>query len=158
MRFAVAVYPKSTVSTIVTILRYILTIVVILMVVSQLMTVEKFLPIMQSYQLPGGLSTAKITVFLLATSGIFALPFLLRMGLSPLFRIFSAVCLNLYMIIWFKLALWLTLFSVSVPATGLFGSLQILVNQDVLLALTSVFLGIAFFVTWSLRGDLKQTK
>ncbi len=158
MKLAVAVYPKSEVSNMATVLIYGLIIVIISMVVSQLMTIEKFLPIMQSYQLPGGLSTSKIIVFLLAITGIFALPFLMRMGLSPLFRICSAICLNLYGIIWLKLALWLKVSSISIPATGVFGSLHIPVDQNVLLVLASFFLCITFYVTWSLSGDLRQTK
>lgn len=158
MKLAVAVYPKNKVSTTTIVLSYGLVVVIVSMVVSQLMTIEKFLPIIQSYQLPGGLSTAKITVFLLATSGIFALPFLMRMGLSPLFRICSALCLNLYAIIWLKLALWLALFSVTVPATGVFGSLHIASDQEILLVLASTLLCIAFCVTWFLRNDLKQIK
>lgn len=156
MKTVVAKYPKAKVSTNVTIFCLFLAITIIVMVVSQLMTIEKFLPIIQNYQLPGGTPTAKITVFVLATAGIFGLPFLTRMRLSPLFRICSAVLLNIYALAWVKLGLWVTMTHPPLIGTGLLGGLAKSIPESVILPFSIVLLLATLTATWLLRKDLKD--
>ena len=124
MKLATAQYPKGKINIATTMFCYVLVGVIIVMVLSQLMTIEKLLPIIENYQLPGGSPTAKITIFLLAVSGIFALPFLLRMSLSPLFRICSTILLNVYALIWVKLGVWVMISNPPLVGTGLLGGLS----------------------------------
>ncbi len=155
MKQAVAHFPKGKTSTPTLVLSYFLVVLIIVMVVSQLMTIEKLLPIMESYQLPGGVPAAKTVVFLLATCGIFSLPFLLRMNLSPLFRIFSALLLNIYAIIWIKLGIWITISAPLLVGTGMFGSFFKTIPANVVLPFGVLLFICTLLVTWLLRNDLK---
>lgn len=156
MNKVIAKYPKGKISASATVFCLCLAVVIIVMVVSQLMTIEKFLPIMQNYQLPGGTPTAKITVFLLATTGIFGLPFLTRMRLSPLFRIFSAILLNIYALAWVKLGLWVTMTHPPLIGTGLLGGLAKSIPESVILPFSIMLLAATLTATWLLRKDLKN--
>lgn len=156
MKLVTAKYPKGKISTTTAIFCYGLTFVIVAMVVSQLMTIEKFLPIIQNYQLPGGTPTAKITVFLLATSGIFGLPFLARMRLSPLFRICSAALLNIYALAWVKLGLWVVMTNPPLAGTGLLGGLANFIPVAAIMPFSLVLLAATLFATWMLRKDLSN--
>ncbi|MDO8335447.1 MAG: hypothetical protein Q7T74_01540 [Candidatus Saccharibacteria bacterium] len=155
MKLPTASYPKNKLSTPKIYFIYGLAIVIIIMVVSQLMTIEKFLPIIENYQLPGGSPTAKITVFSLATSGIFSLPFLMRMSLSPLFRICSAILLNLYGVIWLMLAMWIVIANPPLIGIGIFGGLLKSIPGEVVLPFAIILLASTIFATCLLRKDLK---
>lgn len=155
MKLATAQFPKNKVGESVIIFTYILTALISLMVVSQLMTIEKLLPIMESYQLPGGSSAVKVLVFSMATSGVFALPFLLRMRLSPLLRIVSAAQLNIYGLIWLALGVWVTFQDPPLAGTGIFGSLLASIPDGVVLPLGIVLTSCSVLTTVLLRGDLK---
>jgi hypothetical protein len=154
MKLATAHFPKGKVSTPTLVMSYGLVTLIILMVVSQLMTIEKLLPIIENYQLTGGTPTAKITVFLLATSGIFSLPFLLRMRLSPLFRIFSALLLNVYAIIWVILGSLIVMNNPPLIGTGLFGSFFKSIPADIVLPFGIILLVSTVLTTYLLRSDL----
>lgn len=156
MKLATAQLPRNKVGEQVVIFTYTLAALIILMVVSQLMTIEKLLPIMDSYQLPGGSSTVKVLVFAMATSGVFALPFLLRMRLSPLFRIVSAALLNAYGLIWLTLGVWVTMNNPSLSGTGIFGSLLTSIPDSVVLPLGTVLTACSILATFLLRSDLKS--
>ncbi len=158
MKLAIAMYPKGKINTTIMIFCYSLAAVIIVMVVAQLMTIEKFLPIIQNYQLPGGTVSAKVTVFLLATSGIFALPFLMRMCLSPLFRICSATLLNMYALIWVKLGLWVVITHPPLIGTGLLGGLGKGIPEFVILPFSVILLTASLTATWLLRSDLRFKK
>lgn len=155
MKQAIAQFPKNKVGEQVIIFIYILAALIILMVVSQLMTIEKLLPIMDSYQLPGGSSIVKALVFVMATSGVFALPFLLRMRLSPLFRIASAALLNIYSLIWLALGVWVTINNPPLSGTGVFGSLLTSIPGSAVLPLGIVLTACSMLATFLLRSDLK---
>ncbi len=155
MKLATAHFPKGKTNRLTLFLSYSLVVLIIVMTVSQLMTIEKLLPIIESYQLPGGQPTAKIVVFLLATCGIFSLPFLLRMNLSPLFRVFSALLLNIYAIIWIKLGIWIAISAPLLIGTGMFGSFFKTIPANVVLPFGTILLGCTLLATWLLRNDLK---
>ena len=157
MMIPVAKYPKGKISVRATVFCLCLALLIIVMVVSQLMTIEKFLPIMQNYQLPGGSPIAKITVFLLVTAGIFGLPFLTRMRLSPLFRICSAALLNIYALAWVKLGLWVMMTNPPLIGTGLLGGLAKSIPEAIIIPFSLVLLTATLSATWLLRKDLKNT-
>jgi len=159
MKLATAHFPKSKQSKATLSICYVLALIIMLMVVSQLMTIEKTLPIIENYLLPGGAPTAKIIVFFSAVSGIFALPFLFRMNLSPLFRIFSALLLNVYALIWLGLGIWIVTNDPPLIGTGIFGSLlKFSIPSEAVLPFGAVLLACTISITLLLRKDLKFKK
>ncbi len=68
------------------------------MVVGQLFTLEEFMPIADSFALPG--ISGGLFAFLSTILAIFSLPFLLRMDLSVAFRWLSAGCLAGFVSLW----------------------------------------------------------
>lgn len=88
----------------------------------QLFSFEKFIPLIESYWLPGGQGTALLVAGLLVVFEVFALPFLLQMKLSKLMRIVSMVCGWLAVSLWFKLALWSNLTTTALTNNGFFGT------------------------------------
>ena len=76
--------------------------ILVIMAVGQLFSFEKFIPLIESYWLPGGHGTAVVVASLLVTAEVFALPFLLRMRLSTLMRIVSMVAGWLVVAGWLK--------------------------------------------------------
>ncbi len=158
MKLATAHFPDSKQGKVTMSVCYVLALIIILMVVSQLMTIEKTLPIIENYLLPGGVPTAKIIVFFSAVSGIFALPFLFRMNLSPLFRIFSALLLNVYALIWLGLGAWIITYDPPLIGTGLFGGLVKSIPSEAVLPFAIVLLACTISTTLLLRNDLKFKK
>lgn len=93
-----------------------------IMVVLQLFSFEKFIPLIESYGLPGGHGTATLVAGILVVTEVFALPFLLQMPLSKLMRIVSMVCGWLAVSLWFKLSLWANLTANGIDNMGFFGA------------------------------------
>lgn len=74
--------------------------VLVVMVLSQLFAFEDFIPLMDTDH-----KVAVIASCLIVFAEVFALPFLLRMPLSPLMRWMSLVCSVLVPTVWLKLAI-----------------------------------------------------
>jgi len=96
--------------------------ILIIFALAQLFTFEDFIKLIQSYQLPGGLTLAYFLASFIVVVEIFALPFLLRMRVSPLFRVLSMVCGWLASALWLKLGLWLTFTDNTVSNVGFLGT------------------------------------
>ena len=101
---------------------YLATGFVTVMVVAQLFTFENFPALITSLWLPGGEATAKILAAVIVSLEVLALPFLLCMTLSPLFRVVSMVFGWLVAAIWIFLSLWENLMVNSISASGIFGT------------------------------------
>lgn len=155
MRLATAKYPLGKIDQKTTFLTLALATLLIVMVVSQLMSLDKFIPIIENYQLPGGDPIAKIIVYKIEISALFALPFLLRMGLSPLFRWLSALLLNLHSLIWVALGLWIVSQNPPLIGTGILGGFLKSLSGGVVLPFGLCLLALSLLVTWLLRRDLK---
>jgi hypothetical protein len=95
----------------------------IILAVTQLFTFDRFLELIVSFGLPLGDRFAYFLGALIVTVEIFALPFLLRMPLSPAFRWFSIGCGWLVALIWLKISLWLVLSDSLVENVGYLGTL-----------------------------------
>ena len=96
-------------------------VVLVAFAVTQLFTFEAFLPYIQSLQLPLGESFNYILAPLLVVAEIFAIPFLLRMRLSPAFRYMSMGLGCIAAALWIFITLWINLSNVSVETVGFFG-------------------------------------
>ena len=120
-----------------------------IMVVAQLFTFEAFLELFASFELPWGRTFAYTLATILIAAQVFALPFLLRMTISPAFRWFSLMCAGLVADIWLFVTIWLAL--VMPPAVSV-GFLGTLVNLEP--GLWALFVAIAFGILaiWAAWG------
>jgi hypothetical protein len=112
--------PKPKTSRVVTV-SLLLAFLLVCMAVGQLFSFEKFTPLIESFNLPGGNGTGMLVAGLVVVCEVFALPFLLRMRVSPLMRATSMVCGWMVAAIWLILALWLNMTVNMVSTVGLFG-------------------------------------
>lgn len=125
-------------------------ILLLIFAVMQLFTFDKFLVLIGEFGLPGEEMTAYLVASLLVVSEVFALPFLLRMPLSPLFRWFSMILSWLAAALWIKLSFWLVLTDSPVETVGFLGTL-VYVMPGWWAVLVSVALGIlAAWASWGL--------
>lgn len=130
--------------------------ILLLMALGQLFSFEKFIPLIESYQLPGGAGAALIVACVLVILEVFSLPFLLRMKLSKLMRVVSMVAGWLVVASWLKLALWANLVVNDVDNIGLFG-VHVPLPVGWWVVLVVVALGIlAAWSAWGL-GPFKRT-
>ena len=96
--------------------------ILIVFVLTQLFTFDKFLVLLESFLLPGGVFTARLLGGVIVASEVLALPFLLGLKLSPFMRIISMVLGWLAALVWLKLSLWLVLTVNAVSNIGFFGT------------------------------------
>ena len=96
------------------------------MVVGQLFSFEKFIPLIESFGLPGGHGTATAIAGIIVVSEVFALPFLLRMWVSPLLRSMSMVLGWVAPFAWIVLAVWLNVTASAAGNVGIFGTKVVL--------------------------------
>ena len=123
--------------------------ILVVMAVTQLFTFDDFLVYFQSFGLP--LST-ELTYALLPTlivAEVFAIPFLLRMRLSPAFRCVSMFFGWLVAVIWILLTFWLASTATQVSTVGFLGTLV-----DLTPGWWAVFISLSFavLVAWSSWG------
>lgn len=125
-------------------------IILIVLAVTQLFTFDKFLVLIQEFGFPGGAGFAYLVGSVLVVSEVFALPFLLRMPLSPLFRWFSMILSWVAAAAWIKISLWLVLTESPVETVGFLGTL-VNVMPGWWAVLVSVALGIlAAWASWGM--------
>jgi hypothetical protein len=96
--------------------------ILIIFAVAQLFTFDKFLLILEDLTFPGGVPVAHLLGGLITASEVLALPFLLRLKLSPLMRTSSMVLGWLVPLIWFILTLWIVASNNTVSSVGFLGS------------------------------------
>lgn len=96
--------------------------VLIGMILAQLFTFENFPAVIATLWLPGGEVTAKALAAIVVIAEVFALPFLLSMRLSPLFRFVSMGLGWAVGILWFVLALWENMMAGTISNTGILGA------------------------------------
>ncbi|PLS81761.1 hypothetical protein CYG49_01285, partial [Candidatus Saccharibacteria bacterium] len=101
---------------------YLLAFLITLALLVQLLTFDKLVPLLNAYNLPGGEVTTKIIVSLIVLAELFSLPFLLRMTLSPLARLCSALLSLMAITLWALLGLWAFAGNGPVDNSGLLSS------------------------------------
>ncbi|HEY8992325.1 MAG TPA: hypothetical protein VIM37_00565 [Candidatus Microsaccharimonas sp.] len=133
-------------------------IILVIMAVSQLFTFDEFLKLVTSFNFPGGVRYAYFITALLVVSEVFALPFLLRMALSPAFRWLSMVLGWLVALIWAKLTIWLVIQDSVVNNVGFLGTAVNLMPGWWAIFI-SVALGIlAAWASWGMWPGKKASK
>lgn len=80
--------------------------ILVIMLIGQLFAFEKFIPLIQDYWLPGGYGTTVLVACCIAVAEVFALPYLLRMPLSPLMRECSRVLSIIVPVAWGTLTVY----------------------------------------------------
>lgn len=133
-------------------------IILIIFILAQLFTYDKFLPLLVTFDLPGGLQTAYILGALLVTAEVFALPFLLRMPLSRLFRWLSLLCGWDVAIIWIFLTSWLVITDTPVESVGFLGTLVGLLPGWWAIFVSISLLILAAWASWGMWPGRAATK
>lgn len=82
-------------------------VVLVVMVVAQLFTFNDFSKLVTDFGLPGGVQSAHFLAAFLVFAEVFALPFLLRMQVSPDFRWLSMILGWVVVLIWGTISPWL---------------------------------------------------
>lgn len=130
-------------------LAWFLAAILLVMALGQLFAFERFVPLVESFWLPGGRPVAYLTASLIVVSEVFALPYLLGMRLSSAMRYLSAICAVVVPSIWLLVVVWLNLTVNAVTNIGLFGT-----KFALPVGWWAVFfvLAIMVLVAWVLRG------
>jgi len=97
--------------------------ILVIFAVAQLFTFEEFVVYMQSVNLPFSDGVNYAVAPLLVVAEVFALPFLLRMRLSPAFRYLSMILSCLAAFMWIFLALRIVLSDNATNSIGFLGTL-----------------------------------
>jgi hypothetical protein len=121
---------------------YVTSAILLVMLLSQLATFDKFVPILADYNLNGGLMMAQLTAVGVVVSELFTLPFLWRMKLSPLARICSSVLGFVASILWLTLGIIGIAHAKHLASTGIFGSLLHLQSSILLTVIALILLGL----------------
>lgn len=119
------------------------------MTVAQLFSFEKFIPLLDSFDLPVGISGQAIAI-LLAVCSVLALPFLLQMKLSIAMRWFSMGAGWVIPVAWVFLAVWANLSTDQIDNIGFLGaSVSIIPGWWAV----CVPLGLGILVAWASWGQ-----
>ncbi len=127
----------------------------VVMVVAQLFSFEKFIPLIGDYWLPGGQGTTALVAGLIVTTEVFALPYLLRMPLSPLMRVCSIGCSFVVPLLW----LWLSLHALLDSSVGTNGGIlgvKVAIPLILQLAVSLALLVLASVSYYGLSGRIKK--
>lgn len=149
MKFAIATSAPPPCSLAYQIIAWVYAAVLVIMVVGQLFSFEKFIPLMYDYWLPGGNGTATLIASLVVVSEVFALPFLLRMPLSPLMRVVSMSCSLLAASIWVLLGVVAVAGNTAMENSGMLG-VKVVVPSGMVQLGVAIMLGVLAAV--SVRG------
>lgn len=122
----------------------------VIMVVAQLFTFEAFLELFATFELPWGTPFAYTLASVLIAAQVFALPFLLRMTISPAFRWFSLMCAGLVADIWLFVTIWLAIFVPPVSSVGFLGTVVNLEPGLWALFVAVMFGILAIWAAWGL--------
>jgi len=141
-----ATQPKSAESLKISILY---AVILVIFAVTQLFTFEEFMIFIQSVNLPFGESASYVFAPLLIVAEVFALPFLLRMRLSPAFRYVSLLLSCLAAALWIFLSSWIIFTNAPVETIGFLGTLVTLAPG---LWALFISLSLAVLATWSAWG------
>lgn len=101
---------------------YAYAVVLIILVVAQLFTFDKFISLLADFNLPGGVPIAHLFGGLFVVGGVLALPFLLGFKLSPLMRVFSMAMGWLIPPMWLFVTLWLVYSTNTATNVGFLGT------------------------------------
>jgi hypothetical protein len=133
--------------------------IIIVMVVAQLMTLEKFSPMMERIHLFNETTVDALVAYTSVITGVFSLPFLMRIATSPLFRLMSSLCVIFFCSIWIMIGVAIPMqFSQSVPGSPILGSLSTSLDANTTLVVAVLISFIIGSAWWRLKGDISLWK
>jgi hypothetical protein len=151
-----ATYPRNKVSVGAQSLTYGLAAVITVMVAAQLMTYDRFVPILENYQF-GTTAATKSYAAMLVISAVIALPFLLRMSLSLLMRVMSVGFLLIYSALWLFLGLWDSFSQPPTIGSGLLGGIgRDFIGSDITIYVAFILFSWSVIAAWVLHRDFKR--
>lgn len=132
--------------------------IIAVMAVAQLFTFENFPAVIASIWLPGGEVMARVIAAFIVIAEILALPFLLSMRLSPLFRVVSMVLGWIIVLKWLFFAIWENVMLATLTNTGMFGA-----TVPLPVGWWSVFFSLALgilivWASWGMWPKMKRSK
>jgi len=130
----------------------------VVMAVAQLFAFEDFIPQIRNYFLPGGYGTANLVASLIVVTEIFALPFLLRMPLSPLMRWCSLVCAVVAAFLWVMLSVWAVATDAAITNSALLGTKVTVPTGFIALATSLTLFVLAAWSAWGLWPNARKNK
>lgn len=92
-----------------------------IMVTAQLFRFHEFIPLIESFWLPGHQSASMIIASLIVSLELLALPFLVRMPLSLLMQLLSMLCGLVIAFVWLIISIYLASTINAVTNAGFFG-------------------------------------
>ena len=132
--------------------------VLVLMVVSQLFTFEDFIVYVNSLGLPLSPEATYLVAPLLVVCEVFALPFLLRMWLSPAFRAVSMFLGWAAAGLWISLTVWIVAAGAPVSTIGFLGTLVDLMPGYWAICVSLAFGILAAWSSWGLWPGKRTDK
>ncbi len=156
MKPGLAYYPKHSLSPLARGYCYSLAAIIIVMAIMQLMTFEKFIPVMQNYRVFDNPGMGKVLASSIVAVEVLSLPFLLRLRLSPLMRWLSASLLAATGILWVSLGAWALLTQPPLIGSGLTGSLLSHLPLWLSLTIEGGLCLLTLGAVYILRRDLKK--
>lgn len=144
--FPKAVKPPKLVKSYGLVLGYVAAAILALFAIIHLFRIDTLVPIINN-ALPGSAGVAGTFVVVIVLAEVFALPFLLRVKLSPLAHISSGFLAVLAPLMWTLLAIWSFTGDFSIGQLGEFIHVP---STWYVVALNFVWLGFNFFTLWAL--------
>lgn len=96
--------------------------ILVLFAIAQLFTFEEFLKLTPQFGLPFGEAFGYLLAPLIIVCEVFALPFLLRMTVSPAFRWLSGALSVFVSVLWLFVAIWVVATKASIMTVGFLGT------------------------------------
>ena len=149
LKFAVATEPPKPRTPVGAQLGWVVAAVMTGAALIHLFRIDTWLPILDK-ALPGGELAASLAGALIVIAEVLAIPFLLRMRLSPLMRLKSGFAVALVPLVWLLITLWGLGFNYS---TGQFGEFLPVRGSWALIGLNAVWLAFNLWTLWQLGYD-----
>ena len=124
----------------------------ILMAVGQLFKFERFPDLLGGYWIIGGQAMAHLLAALLVTAEVFALPFLLRVRVSPLMRIVSLLAGGFVALSWLLLSFWVVVTPNNLVNAGIVGASVRLHPGVWQIIFSLVLVGLVIFTSWKQKS------
>jgi len=121
------------------------------MATAQLYSFDDFLKLVKSYGDISAVGGAYFVAAFIVTSEVLALPFLLRMSLSPAFRRVSMVLGLIAAAVWVKVAIWLTIQGTGSSNVGFLGTVVDVTPGWGAILVSLFLLSLAIWSVWGLR-------
>ena len=133
-------------------------VILMVMAVAQLFTFDEFLKLMTSFGFPGGIQYAHFITAFLVVAEVFALPFLLRMPLSPAFRWLSMILGWFVALIWAMLTIWVVTQASTINNVGFLGTAVHLVPGWWAVFMSVAFGVLAAWASWDMWPSRRSAK